>query len=115
MTWRICGKCGDGYEDDIETHNPCPLDAWPLDAFLAEVRAEVLRAREKFPGRELQLVAAGEEFGELFKACLDEPYYRVRKEAIQAAAMAARVALDGDSSLDALRERKALDPIPLPK
>lgn len=82
-----------------------------VDAFLAEVRAEIVRARAKFPGDQIMTLAMAEEFGELCKAVLDEPAAEVRKEAVQAAAMAARVVLDGDSSVQAWRERKGLDPI----
>ena len=83
----------------------------PLDAFLADVRAEVLRAREKFPGDRIMLLALAEEFGELVKAALDEPSANVRKEAMQTAAMACRVVLDGDGSVDSWREEKGLDPL----
>lgn len=77
-----------------------------IDQFLAEVRAEIARARAKFPGNSLQMVALTEEVGELAKALLDEPDENVRREAVQVAAMAARVALDGDASVVAHRARK---------
>ena len=80
-----------------------------VDAFLSEVRDELQRARAKFPGDTLQTVALAEEFGELCKAVLDEPAARVRREAVQTAVMAARVALDGDGSVNEWRKKKGLD------
>jgi hypothetical protein len=81
------------------------------DAFLAEVRAELIRARAKFPGDRIMTIALAEEFGELCKAVLDEPSANVRKEAVQTAVMACRVALDGDGSVDAWRRERGLDPL----
>jgi hypothetical protein len=81
----------------------------PVDAFLAEVRAEIIRARTKFPGSRVMTVALAEEFGELAKAALDEPAANVRVEAVQTAAMAARLAIDGDASLVDWRASRGLD------
>ena len=83
----------------------------PVDEFLSEVRAELVRARTKFPGDRIMTVALAEEFGELCKAVLDEPTANVRKEAVQTAVMAARVVLDGDGSVREWRAAKGLDPI----
>lgn len=82
------------------------------DDFFEAVRAELERARTKFPGRRLMGLAMVEEAGELAKALLDEPCSAIRKEAIQTATMAARVALDGDESVDELRKIKGLDAQP---
>lgn len=82
-----------------------------VDAFLADVRAELVRARAKFPGDRIMTIALAEEFGELCKAVLDEPAANVRKEAVQTAVMAARVALDGDGSVTAWRAERGLDPL----
>lgn len=84
-----------------------------VDAFLAEVRAELIRARAKFPGDRIMTIALAEEFGELCKAVLDEPAANVRKEAVQTAVMAARVVLDGDSSVTEWRAKRNLDPLVL--
>lgn len=81
------------------------------DAFLSEVRAELIRARAKFPGDRIMTLALAEEFGEMCKAVLDEPAANVRKEAVQTAAMAARVVLDGDGSVNEWRAAKGLDPL----
>ena len=50
------------------------------------------------------MTALTEEVGELAKAIMDEGSHRVWKEAVQVAAMALRVAVEGDPSLDKLRE-----------
>lgn len=80
-----------------------------VDHFLAEVRAEVARARSKFPGNDLTTIALTEEVGELAKALLDESPSRVRSEAVQVAAMAVRVAIDGDASVANHRMLKQSD------
>lgn len=93
---------------------PLPSDSTgddPVDLFLAEVRAELVRARAKFPGDRIMTIALAEEFGELCKAILDEPAANVRKEAVQTAVMAARVVLDGDGSVAEWRTLKGLDPL----
>ena len=81
-----------------------------LDDFLAEVRAEVLRAQAKFPANSLATVALMEEVGELAKALLDESPERVRAEAVQVACMAFRAGIEGDNdaSLDAHRRKRGL-------
>jgi len=76
-----------------------------LDDFIREVRAELKRARSKFPApREPYrcLAALTEEVGELNQAVLqyeEEPHKGVtlndiRMEAVQVATMAARIILD---------------------
>jgi hypothetical protein len=82
-----------------------------VDTFLAEVRAELMRARAKFPGDRIMTIALAEEFGELCKAVLDECSANVRKEAVQTAVMCARVVLDGDGSVNDWRAGKGLDPL----
>lgn len=69
--------------------------------FCSDLFAEVLRAREKFPSPNLNALAMFEEIGELAESVLDgfnKP--NVRKEAVQVAAMAARVAIEGDPSTE---------------
>jgi len=76
-----------------------------LRAFVQAVVAEVARARKKFPiGKNPQALAFAEESGKLVKATLDRIQKRgkaedIHKEAVQAAAMAARLWLDGDSTI----------------
>lgn len=79
-----------------------------IDVLLNEIRKEVVRARTLHPGNNLQTMAFSEEAGELVKAVMDESVENVRTEAIQAAAMAIRVVIDGDSTMDNHRERKGL-------
>lgn len=81
----------------------------PVAKFLKAVETELRRARAKFPGDRIMTIALAEEFGELAKAMLDEPQAAVWKEAVQTAVMAARVAIDGDSSVDDWRTAKGLD------
>ena len=76
--------------------------------FCVDILRELTRAREKFPESEGSFTALVEEVGELAKAILDEPLRNVRAEAVQVAAMAIRVVLDGDSTLDKYREAKKL-------
>lgn len=84
------------------------IEADPTDEFLAQVSKELKRARAKFPGDRIMTIALAEEFGELAKAMLDEDGEAVWKEAVQTAVMAARVAIDGDSSVDEWRAAKGL-------
>lgn len=95
---KVVAQAQHSVPDDVET-------------FLDEVRAELLRARSKFPGDRIMTIALAEEFGELCKAVLDEPAANVRKEAVQTAVMAARVVLDGDGSVTAWRAERGLDPL----
>jgi hypothetical protein len=81
------------------------------DFFLSEVKAELSRARAKFPGRRIMMLALAEEFGELAKALLDDSPASIRREAVQTAVMAARVAIDGDESVDVWRSKKGLGPV----
>lgn len=82
----------------------------PVSLLLVDVREELERARQKFPDNRHSLTALMEEVGELSKAMLDESRWRVRDEAIQVAAMAIRVALDGDRSFNDHRNQRRLDP-----
>lgn len=76
--------------------------------FCLEVLQEISSAREKFPSSKHSMCALTEEVGELAKALLEEPWERVRAEAVQVACMAMRVALDGDASLVGWRVKKGL-------
>ncbi len=69
--------------------------------WMTEVRDEMDRAREKFPKPDLLLSAFSKEAGEVVKAVLDAMVGKatltdVRKELIQAAAMAGRLLEEGD-------------------
>ena len=82
-----------------------------LDQLIRDIRNELLRARAKFPGDNVTMLALMEEVGELAKATFEESAANVRKEAVQVAVMAIRVVLDGDATLNAWREGKGLDPL----
>lgn len=84
----------------------------PEAAFLDEVMDELAFARNKFPGNELTMLALAEEFGEVAKALLDEPWADLRKECVQLASMAIRLAIEGDASAIGKRQRKGLDQRP---
>lgn len=73
------------------------------EQFLFEVSTELVRARAKFPSNEGLLAALTEEVGEVAKAVMEEPWENVRKECVQVAAVAMRLAEEGDTSLDRLR------------
>lgn len=71
--------------------------------FLDAVGDELQRARAKFPSSRLSVAALMEEVGELAQAMLKVAAgkwdkSRIMEEAIQVAAMACRVAVEGDSS-----------------
>lgn len=100
-----CNKCGGSGSVIYDTDERFSEE---LDKFLSEVKAEVIRARTKFPGRRIMGLALAEEFGELMKAMLDEHSNNVRKEAVQTAAMCIRVAVEGDESLDEWRSKRGL-------
>lgn len=77
--------------------------------FIIEVLSEVEFAREKFPEPDGLMTALTEEVGELAKALMDEPNVNVYKEAIQVAAMACRIATEGDPTLNKIREKRGAD------
>lgn len=76
-----------------------------------EILAELSRARDKFPGKNVTFAALVEEVGELAKATFEEPRDNVRKEAVQVAVMAMRMVLDGDHTFDDWRASRSLDPL----
>lgn len=72
---------------------------------LDHILDEVMGARAKFPRNKHQLAAKSEEDGELAKAMIEREIglatsADVYKEAVQCAAMAIRVAIDGDSDFE---------------
>lgn len=83
-----------------------------IEIFLAAFKTEIQRAMEKFPQPNASMCALTEEVGELAKAMMDEPSERVWKEAVQVACMAARVAIEGDPTLDPTRAKRGAGPHP---
>lgn len=76
------------------------------EEFLLEVKAEIDRARSKFPAADMTNAALVEEVGELSTALMYEPWNRVIAEAVQVAAMACRLATEGDWSAKRFRDHK---------
>lgn len=74
--------------------------------FLKAVAAEVKRARSKFPGDNATNAALVEEVGEVSTALMFEPWDAVTAEAVQVAAMALRLATEGDSTFKDWRWKK---------
>lgn len=82
---------------------------------IEEIGTELIKARKKFPGKNVTFAALIEEIGELATALFEEPRASLRKEAVQVAVMAMRVVLDGDHTFDAWRADHGLDPILSPQ
>jgi hypothetical protein len=95
--------------DDTKRELQALLSGAVVATFMIEVAMEIDQARKQFPGDRLTTIAMVEEVGELCKAVLDQPAHAVREEAIQVAAMAARLAIEGDSSVAGKRVERGLD------
>lgn len=126
----LCEYCYDDEEpEDFEDYGGSPLwsdlpkapsfaffgidTAQPMPEYdlLGDISAELIRARRKFPGKNVTFAALVEEVGELAKATFEESADRVRKEAVQVAVMAMRMILDGDHCYEPWRAEKGLDPL----
>ncbi len=81
------------------------------DKTLNDISIEVHKARAKFPGNDLLIVALMEEVGELAQAMLDKTPEEIRKEAIQVACVAIRIIEEGDFSVNAYRAARYLKPV----
>ena len=71
-----------------------------------DIDTEVAMARQKFPDPRGLMMALTEEVGEVAKALADESPERIREECIQVAAMAIRLAEEGDPTQDWIREQR---------
>ena len=81
------------------------------DTFASDMLAEVRKARAKFHGPNPTIAALTEEVGELAKAMLKRCAGKgtskdVWDEAVQVAAMAQRVAVEGDVSMQRIAYRE---------
>src|SRR6185503_4857705 len=84
--------------------------------FFNAVTKELISSRQKYPHTgDPKTAAMVEEAGEVAKAIMDEPWERVEKECVQLAAMAVRLCLEGDSTLEDYRRSKGLDLPFIPK
>lgn len=72
--------------------------------FAEAVVLELEKARSKFPDRDALNCALVEEVGEVSTALMYESWDDVVKEAVQVAAMAQRLAVEGDITLEPWRE-----------
>jgi hypothetical protein len=86
------------------------VDLSVLDETFDDIGAEVIRARQKFPGNRHLLAALVEEVGELSQAYLQrQGSQRIREEAMQVACVAIRIMEEGDSAFavldDAIRRK----------
>lgn len=77
----------------------------PENYFWQLLQLEVLFARTKHPGNELLVTALLEEAGELARACLEGSAEDIHREAVQVAAVALRIATEGDQSVKDWREK----------
>jgi hypothetical protein len=75
-------------------------------AFLTLVKNELKNARTKFPESNAVNCALVEEVGEVSTALMYEPWNRVVAECVQVAAMAARLAVEGDPTMTEFRNEK---------
>lgn len=74
--------------------------------FVAKQAAEVERARALFPKGDALVAALTEEVGELARAVLEQSWGAVMAEAVQVAAMAQRLATEGDPTLVEVRRER---------
>lgn len=103
----FCGECNVPFGAVINPFYRCDCKGVEVYTdFLSEVRAEVISARKKFPDPDALLAALTEEVGEVAKAMLDEHWGRVRAECVQVAAMALRLAEEGDPTMTEVRKQR---------
>lgn len=77
--------------------------------FITDLTRELKRARVKHPTPHAMLAAIGEETGEVCQAIMDKPWSEVRKECLHLAAVALRLATEGDPTHNTFRASKGLD------
>ncbi len=68
------------------------------ESTLDAIAAEVMRARDKFPGTRFLLAALVEEVGELAEAVASKNPDEIKKEAVQVCAVAVRLIEEGDAT-----------------
>ncbi len=86
----------------MKTLNP------PSQLTLDAISAEVIRARQKFPGKRFLLAALMEEVGELSRAYLQKKDKdEIEIEAIQVACLAIRIIEEGDAAFDDITDVEA--------
>lgn len=85
-----------------------------IEKFMADVIAEMTKARAKFPSNEYKLAALTEETGEVANAFLENAYGKkdgicVWQECVQVASCALRLATEGDASFPYNPQQLKLD------
>lgn len=98
----------DPYPDDAEDKADF-YEPWELESigFALDTTKEAARARGLFPNNAHLMSALMEEVGELAKALLDdEGERRVYAEAVQVAAVALRIATEGDKDFATKPKKK---------
>lgn len=75
---------------------------------IEETSMEIVRGQINYPDPALLVAALGEGFGDLSKAMLKGTKDEVVRRAVQVAAMAIRVAVEGDPKFDAHRQAAGL-------
>jgi hypothetical protein len=73
-------------------------DHYPQPQTIAALMKELQRARAKFPGNRFLLAALVEEVGKLAEAVLAEDKTAIKREALQVACVALRIAEEGDAT-----------------
>lgn len=101
-----CTECGRPIDlcECVEVDDCAQRRLWSEDGkMIRAIRGELQQAREKFPNNTFMLPALNEEVGELNKAMMEHSRgenvtaVEVYNEAIQVAAMAIRIAVEGDA------------------
>ncbi|MCA0846071.1 hypothetical protein [Salipiger thiooxidans] len=103
--------CESARRSDAPAREVTVREATAEEALAQKISAELVRARTKFPGKNVTFAALVEEVGELATATFEESSYRVEEEAVQVAVMAMRMVLDGDHCFNEWRKEKGLDPL----
>jgi hypothetical protein len=94
----------ESYEPKLISKPPFPQDLtsappFPQDLTVDALKAEMVRARIKFPDNRHLLAALVEEVGELAKAILqDQGDDQIEREGLQVACVALRIVEEGDSA-----------------
>lgn len=111
-----CAACGDldgchlpsmRFEQDKKERRARTAQENNTTFWLVELENEIGRARAKFPGNNHLLAALTEEVGELAKELLQHGNTAdARKEAIQVACIAMRIATEGAKEFDTLTEQE---------
>ena len=79
-----------------------------FEVFMADVKAEIISAKKKFPETYCVTLAMAEEAGELVRAVMGQSDEDIYKEAIQTCAMVFRIIMEGDPSVAQYRQMNGI-------